>query len=50
MFKNLNKDNSDVFYTDKYQGHIACSYVYEVVWIDNRFSKPVQINQGESAL
>ena len=41
-------NNADTSYTDKYQEHIACSYGYKVVCNDDRFSKPVQIYQGEN--
>ena len=27
-------------YTNKYQKHIACSYVYKLACVDNKFSKP----------
>ena len=37
------------FYTDKYQDHIPCSFVYKIVCIDDRFSKPTIIYRGENA-
>ena len=36
-------------YTEKYQDHIPCSFVYKVVCIDNRFTKPTIIYRGENA-
>ena len=36
---NYRKNNAS--YTEKYQDHIPCSFVYKVVCIDDRFSKPV---------
>lgn len=38
----LNKDNAGASYTDKFQEHIACSHSCKVVYINDRFSKPVQ--------
>ena len=34
------KQNPDEPYTNKYQKHLACSYGYKLVYIDDRFSKP----------
>ena len=36
-------------YTEKYQDHIPCSFVYKIVCIDDRFSKPIIIYTGENA-
>ena len=36
------KQNSDEFYTNKYQKHVTCSYGYKLVCIDDTFSKPFQ--------
>ena len=38
--RNSNKNNS-TSYTEKYQDHIPCSFVYKVVCINDRFSKLV---------
>ena len=27
-------------YTEKYQDHIPCSFVYKIVCLDDRFTKP----------
>ena len=35
--------------TKKYHGHVPCSYVFRVVCIDNRFSKPIVVYRGENA-
>ena len=35
--------------TKKYHDHIACSYAFKVVCIDNRFSKPVVVYRSENA-
>ena len=36
-------------YTEKYQGHISCSFAYKLICIDNKFSKPVVLCRGENA-
>ena len=33
----------------KYQGHIPCSFAYKLVFVDDRFSKPVSVYRGENA-
>ena len=33
------KQNPKGFYTNKYQKHIACSYGYKLVCVDDKFSK-----------
>ena len=34
------KQNSEDSYMNKYQKHVACSYGYNLVRVDNKFSKP----------
>ena len=34
------KQNPEESYTIKYQKHIACSYGYKLVCVDDKFSKP----------
>ena len=34
------KKNSNESYTNKYQKHVACSYGYKLVCVDDKFSKP----------
>ena len=34
------KQNPNESYTNKYQKHVACSYVYRLVCVDDKFSKP----------
>ena len=36
-------------YTEKYQDYIPCSFAYQVVCIDNRFTKPTVFYRGENA-
>ena len=33
----------------KYQDDIPCSFVYQVVFVDNRFTKPIVVYGGENA-
>ena len=33
------KQNPDGTYTNKYQKHVACTYSYKLVWVDDKFSK-----------
>ena len=32
------KQNTDEFYSNKYEKHVTCNYGYKVVCIDNKFS------------
>ena len=41
-----NDRNNNTTYTEKYQEHIPCSFVY----IDDRFSKPVNLYRGKNAV
>ena len=34
------KQNPNESYTEKYQKYVACSYGYELVCFDEKFSKP----------
>ena len=36
-------------YTKNYQDHVRCSFAYEVVCIDDRFTKPIVVYRGENA-
>ena len=44
--KSSDKNNGS--YTEKYQDHIPCSFAYEVVYIDDKFSKKVILYQGKN--
>ena len=33
------KQNRNESYTNKYQKHVACSYGYKLVYVDDKFSK-----------
>ena len=37
-------------YTKKHQDHIPCSFAYEVVYIDDRFTKPIVVYRSENAV
>ena len=44
------KQNLDESYTNKYQKHVACSYGYNLVWVDDKFSKPFRSYLGEDTV
>ena len=45
------KDNdSNAYYTKKYQKHILCSFAYKVARIGNRFSKSVILYREKNAV
>ena len=43
--KSSHKNNGS--YTEKYQGHVPCSFAYSVVCFDNKFSKKVVLYRGK---
>ena len=42
--------NPDESYTRNYQKHVACSYVYKLVFVDDKFSKPFKSHLSEDAV
>ena len=40
--ENSGKQNPEEYYTNKYQIHIACGYEYKLVFVDDKFSKPLK--------
>ena len=44
------KQNPDESYTNKHQKHVACSYGYKLVCIDDKFSKSFESHLGEDAI
>ena len=44
--KRNNRKNS-TSYTEKYQDHIPCSFVYKIVGTDDKFSKPLVLYRGK---
>ena len=47
---NLNSVESyESSYSKKYQDHIACSFAYKLVCVDDKFSKPSVVFRGENA-
>ena len=43
------KQNPNETYTNKYQKHVACSYGYKLVCVDDKCSKPFKLYLGEDA-
>ena len=48
MPENNGKWNPEESYTNKYQKHIACSYGYKLVCIDDKFSKLFKTYLGKN--
>ena len=46
----INDRDKNTSYTKKYQDHFPCSFAYKVVFIDNKFSKPVILYRGKNAV
>ena len=44
------KWNPNKSYAKKYQKHTACSYSYQLVCVDSKFSKPFKSYIGENAV
>ena len=44
------KQIAEEFYTIKYQKHIACSYGYKLVYVDDNFSKSFKTYLGKDAI
>ena len=44
------KQNPNESHTNKYQKHIACSYDYKFVYVDDKFSKPFKLYLGQDAV
>ena len=44
------KQNLNESYRNKYQKHIACSYGYKLVYVDDKFSKPFKAYLGKDAV
>ena len=43
--QNLNES-----YTDKYQKHFGCSYIYKLIRVDEKFSKPFKSFLGKNSV
>ena len=43
------KQNPEESYTNKYYKHIACSYGYKLVCVDDKYSKPFKRYLGKDA-
>ena len=44
------KQIAEEFYTNKYKKHIACSYGYKLVYVDDNFSKSFKTYLGKDAI
>ena len=44
------KQNPKESYTNKYQKHVSCSYVYKLVCVNDKFSKPSKSYFGKNAV
>ena len=44
------KQIAEEFYTNKHQKHIACSYGYKLVYVDDNFSKSFKTYLGKDAI
>ena len=47
--KENGKQNPDESHSNKYQKHIACRYVYKLVCVDDKSSKPYKTYLGKDA-
>ena len=50
MPENTGKKNPEESYKNKYQKHIACSYGYKLVCVDDKFSKSFKTSFGEDVV
>ena len=50
MSENNGKQNLEESYTNKHQKHIACSYGYKLVCVNDMFSKPFKTYLGKDAV
>ena len=48
--ENNGKQNLDESYINKYQTHVAYSYAYRLVYVDDTFSKPFKSYLGQDAV
>ena len=44
------KQNPNESYTNKYQKYVACSYGYQLVCVDDKFSQPFKSYLGKDAV
>ena len=44
------KQNPNESYTNKYQKHVACSYGYKLVCVDDKYSKPFKSYLGKDTV
>ena len=41
-------ESCEGYYTKQYQDHVPCSFAYKVVYIDDKFTKPIFVYRGEN--
>ena len=44
------QQNPNKSYTNKYQKHITCSYGYQLVCVDDKFTKPFKLYLGKNSV
>ena len=44
------KQNLNECYTDKYQKNFGCSYIYKLICVDEKFSKPFKSFLGKDSV
>ena len=50
MSEDNRKQNPDEPYTNNFEKHVACSYGYKLVCVDEKFSKPFKSCLGDDAV
>ena len=50
MSEDNGKQDTEESYTNKYQKHIACSYGYKLLCVDDKFSKRFKTYSGKDAV
>ena len=43
-------ENTNKSHTNKYQQHVACSYDYKLLCVDDKFSKPFKSYLGKDTV
>ena len=51
-FESVNSDiiNNDISYTRNYKDHIPCNFAYNVLCVDNKYSKKIILYRGKDAV
>ena len=48
-FNSKNVECYEGSYSKKYQDHVPCSFAYKLVYIDDKFTKPIFVFRGENS-